>query len=120
MQWWRGALQLLSDQHVVAYHDSWPYFAHRFGLKIDIFLEPEPGVPPTASHLADVIQEMKRDHVKAILVEPYQDHRIVETVARATDAKLVEVSQSPGGIPGTDSYATLMNQLVRRVATALK
>jgi zinc/manganese transport system substrate-binding protein len=120
LQWWRGALQLLSDQHVAAYHDSWPYFAHRFGLNVDIFLEPAPGVPPSASHLADVIQEMKRDHVKAILVEPYQDRRIVETVARATDAKLVEVSQSPGGIPGTDSYTSLINQLVRRFAAALK
>ena len=120
LQWWRGALQLLQDQHVAAYHDSWPYFAHRFGLKIDIFLEPNPGTPPSASQLTDVIQKMKRDHVKAILVEPYQDRRIVETVARATAAKMVEISQFPGGTPGTDSYVSLINQIVKRLADAMK
>jgi zinc/manganese transport system substrate-binding protein len=120
LQWWRGALQLLQDQHVVAYHDSWPYFAHRFGLKIDIFLEPSPGIPPSPSHLSDVIQKMKRDHIKVIIVEPYQDRRIVDTVARSTEAKVVEFSQLPGGIPGTDSYVSLISQLVRRLADAMK
>jgi ABC-type Zn uptake system ZnuABC Zn-binding protein ZnuA len=120
LQWWRGTLQLLQDQHVVAYHDSWPYFAHRFGLKIDIFLERNPGIPPSASQLTDVIQKMKRDHIKAIIMEPYQDRRIVDTLARSTGAKVVELSQFPGGIPGTDSYVILMNQLVKRLADALK
>jgi zinc/manganese transport system substrate-binding protein len=120
LQWWRGDLQLVQDEHVAAYHDSWPYFAHRFGLKIDIFLEPSPGIPPSPSHLKDVIQKMKRDHVKVIVVEPYQDRRITDTVARSTEAKVVELSQFPGGIPGTDGYVGLVNQLVKRLADALK
>jgi zinc/manganese transport system substrate-binding protein len=120
LQWWRGALQGLQDPHVAAYHDSWPYFAHRFGLKIDIFLEPSPGLPPTPSHLTNVIQKMKRDHVKVIIVEPYQDRRIAAQVARASQAKVVEVSQLPGGMPGTDTYLNLINQLVKRFADALQ
>jgi len=120
LQWWRGALQRLQDEHVVSYHDSWPYFAHRFGLKIDIFLEPSAGVPPSASQLTDVILKMKRNHVKAIIVEPYQDRRIVDKVAHAAEAKVLELSQFPGGIPGTDSYAELINQLVKQLADSLK
>jgi ABC-type Zn uptake system ZnuABC Zn-binding protein ZnuA len=120
LQWWRGTLQLLQDQHVAAYHDSWPYFAHRFGLKIDIFLEPSPGTPPSASHLTEVIQKMKRDRIKVIVVEPYQDRRIAEKVARSAGASVVDLSQFPGGIPGADSYVTLINQLVKRLADALK
>lgn len=120
LQWWRGTLQQFQDQHVVAYHDSWPYFAHRFGLKIDIFLEPSPGTPPSPSHLTEVILKMKRDHIKLILVEPYQDRRIAEKVARSTEAKMVEVSQFPGGIPGADSYVSLINQLVKGLADAMK
>lgn len=120
LQWWRGALQLSQDQHVVAYHDSWPYFAHRFGLKIDIFLEPSPGTPPSPSHLKDVIQKMKQDHIKAIIVEPYQDRRIADAVARSSAATVVEVSQFPGGMPGTDSYTSLINQLVKQLADTMK
>lgn len=120
LQWWRGALQLFQDQHVAAYHDSWPYFAHRFGLKIDVFLEPSPGTPPSPSHLTDVIQKMKRDHTKLILVEPYQDRRIAEKVARAADASVIDLTQFPGGIPGTDNYVTLINQLVKVLADEMK
>src|SRR5437763_4874584 len=47
---WRAILQDLQDKHLAAYHDSWPYFAHRFDLKIDVFLEPKPGAPPTPAH----------------------------------------------------------------------
>jgi ABC-type Zn uptake system ZnuABC Zn-binding protein ZnuA len=120
LQWWRGALQLFQDQHVAAYHDSWPYFAHRFGLKIDIFLEPSPGTPPSASHLTEVIQKMKKDRIKLILVEPYQDRRIAEKVARASNASVIDVSQFPGGILGTDNYVSLINQLVKQLADAMK
>src|SRR6185312_13467102 len=56
---WHKLLAPFQGQTVVAYHDSWPYFAKEFGLKIDLFLEPKPGIPPTPAHLADVIVKMK-------------------------------------------------------------
>ena len=120
LQGWGAVMQSYKDLHVAAYHDSWPYFAHRFGLKIDIFLEPKPGIPPSPSHLTEVIGQMKSNHVKAIIVEPYHDRRIAEKVARSTDAKVIDFSQFPGGIPGTDSYVSLIDQLVKRLADALK
>src|SRR5216110_952458 len=59
LQEWGAAISPFKGQHVVAYHDSWPYFADRFGLNIDIFLEPKPGIPPSPSHLAEVIAQMR-------------------------------------------------------------
>lgn len=55
-----------------------------------------------------------------IIVEPYQDRRIAEKVERASGAKVVELSQFPGGIPGTDSYLSLINELVKQLADAMK
>ena len=120
VQGWRSILEPYKDQQLVAYHDSWPYFARRFGLKIDIFLEASPGIPPAPSHLTDVIQKMKEHHIKAILVEPYQDRRLAEKIARSADATVIDVAEFPGGIPGTDTYINLINQLVKRVADAVK
>src|SRR5262249_48524927 len=57
LQEWGAALFPFKGQSVVAYHDSWVYFAHRFGLNINIFLEPKPGIPPSPSHLAEVIDQ---------------------------------------------------------------
>jgi len=120
LQEWGAAMQPFAGQHVAAYHDSWPYFAHRFGINVDIFLEPKPGIPPSPSHLTEVISQMKAQHAKAVIVEPYHDRRIAEKVASATGAKVVEFAQFPGGISGADSYVSLIDALVSRLAAALK
>src|SRR5437762_4395962 len=87
LQEWGAAMLPFKGQHVVAYHDSWVYFAHRFGVNIDTFLEPKPGIPPSPSHLAEVIEKMKAQKMKAIIVEPFHDRKIAEKVAGATGAK---------------------------------
>ena len=120
LQQWGAAMLPFKGQNVVAYHDSWPYFAHRFGLNIDIFLEPKPGIPPSPSHLVEVIAQMKAKHIKAIIVEPFQNRKIAEKVASATGAKVVDFAQFPGGLPGTESYAKLIDALVARLTSALK
>lgn len=120
LQEWGTAMLPGKGQHVVAYHDSWPYFAHRFGVEIDVFLEPKPGIPPSPSHLAEVIQQMKAQNIKAIIVEPYHDRKIAERVASSTSAKVVDAAQYPGALPGTESYIKLIDALVSRLSGALK
>jgi len=120
LQQWGATLSPFKGQHVAAYHDSWPYFGHRFGLEIDIFLEPKPGIPPSPSHLAEVIGQMKAQKIKAVIVEPYHDRKIAERVASATGAQVVDFAQYPGALSGTDNYIKLIDALVSRLATALK
>src|SRR5262252_2574021 len=83
---WERKLAPFKGQQVVAYHNSWLYFGDRFGLKIDLFLEPKPGLPPTPTHLAEVIMKMKADNVRVILVDPYLNRRTAEAVAAKTGA----------------------------------
>jgi zinc/manganese transport system substrate-binding protein len=120
LQQWGAAMLPLKGQPVVAYHDSWPYFAHRFGVTIDIFLEPKPGIPPSPSHLAEVISQIKSQHIKAIIVEPFHDRKIAEKVASETGAKVVDFAQFPGGLPGTDSYVSLIDKLVSGLSAAMR
>jgi zinc/manganese transport system substrate-binding protein len=120
LQEWGAAMLPFKGQNVVAYHDSWPYFAHRFGVNIDTFLEPKPGIPPSPSHLAEVIEKMKTQKMKAIIIEPFHDRKIAERVASATGAKVVDFAQYPGGLPGTDSYVKLIDKLVANLSAALK
>jgi len=120
LQEWGAAMLPFKGQSVVAYHDSWVYFAHRFGLNIDIFLEPKPGIPPSPSHLAEVIEKMKAQKIKAIIVEPFHDRKIAEKVASSTGAKVVDFAQYPGAFPGTETYVKLIDTLVSRLAAAMK
>jgi zinc/manganese transport system substrate-binding protein len=117
---WQKQLEPFKGQQLAAYHNSWLYFGSRFGLKIDLFLEPKPGVPPTPTHLAGVILKMKQDKVHVIIVDPYLDRRTAEKVAEKTGAKVVDVSQFPGGVKGTEGgYIALMDYLVNAVSRAL-
>ncbi len=63
---------------VVTYHRSWPNFAERFGLDVIGYVEPQPGIPPSPGHTLDLIDEMKRQNVKILLVEPYFDLKTPE------------------------------------------
>jgi len=120
LQEWGAAMLPFKGQSVVAYHDSWVYFAHRFGLNIDIFLEPKPGIPPSPSHLAEVIEKMKAQKIKAIIVEPFHDRKIAEKVAGSTGATVVDFAQYPGALPNSDSYVKLIDVLVSRLSAAMK
>ena len=119
LQDWGKALLPFKGANIVAYHDSWVYFAHRFGFTIDTFLEPKPGIPPSPSHLAEVIAKMKASKSKAILVEPFHNRKIAEKVAASTGAKVVDFAQYPGALPNTESYIALIDALVSRLAAAL-
>ena len=120
LQEWGAAMLPFKGQTVVAYHDSWPYFARRFGITIDMFLEPKPGIPPSPSHLAEVIAQMKARNIKAIIVEPFHDRKVADKVAGATGAKVVEFAQFPGGLPGTDDYVALMDKLIKGLSSAMR
>jgi zinc/manganese transport system substrate-binding protein len=118
---WQAKLAPYRGQHVVAYHNSWLYFAARFGLKIEIFLEPKPGIPPSPAHLATVMAKMKEVQARVVIVDPYLSRRTAETVARSTGAKVVPVTQFPGGVKGTEGgYVAMMDYLVNALATALE
>jgi zinc/manganese transport system substrate-binding protein len=116
---WQKTLAPFKGRSLVAYHDSWPYFAREFGLKIELFLEPKPGIPPTPAHLAEVILKMKEESARVIIVDPYLNRRTADTVARETGATVVPVTQFPGGLKGTEGgYIQLVDQLVNSLAAA--
>ena len=117
---WQKQLEPFHGKSVVAFHNSWPYFARRFGIKIPLFLEPKPGIPPSPAHLAEVIARMKSERIGVILVEPYQNRKTAETVSAKTGAVVVEFTQYPGGVKGTEGgYVELVDYLVNRLTAAL-
>ena len=89
------------------------------GLSIVDELEPKPGIAPSPAHLAQVIGEMKRNDAKVILVQPFQNRKTAETVARQTGAAVLDTPQQPGAVSGTATYFDMVNNIVRELATGL-
>jgi ABC-type Zn uptake system ZnuABC Zn-binding protein ZnuA len=117
---WLKLLAPFAGTRVASFHNSWPYFARRFNLKMDLFLEPKPGIPPSPAQLASVLATIKREHIKAIVIEPHQNRHMAATVARETGARILDFAQYPGGIKGTEGdYLALLDKLVVTLATTL-
>src|SRR2546430_11919612 len=83
---WLAVMAPYRGAKVVTYHRSWPNFAKHFGLDVVDYVEPKPGVPPSPSHTFELINLMKAQHVKAILMEPYFDAKTPQSIAERTGA----------------------------------
>jgi ABC-type Zn uptake system ZnuABC Zn-binding protein ZnuA len=106
---WLADMKPFHGRKVVTYHNSAPNFAKHFGLNVVGFVEPRPGIPPTPSHTLDVINMMKRDHVKVIMVEPYFDRKTPDSIARETGGTVVEYLPSVGGVKEVTTYFQLFD-----------
>jgi zinc/manganese transport system substrate-binding protein len=117
---WQKKLEPYQGAKIVTYHKDFVYLAERFKLVVVSTLEPKPGIAPSPSHLARVIGEMKTAKAKVILVQPYQNRKTAETVARQTGATVLDLPQQPGATKGVETYFQLMDHMVTSLATALQ
>ena len=115
---WQKQLAPYRGAKIVTYHKDFGYLAERFGLTIVETLEPKPGISPSPAHLAGVIGKMKATNAKVILVQPFQNRRTAETVARQTGAAVLDIPQQPGARNGSTSYFDMMDYLVSTLAGA--
>jgi ABC-type Zn uptake system ZnuABC Zn-binding protein ZnuA len=119
-QRWNAQMAPLKGLKIVTYHRSWPNFAARFGLEVVGYVEPRPGIPPSPSHTLDLIQEMKRQNVKVIFVEPYFDLKTPNAIARDTGAKVLVMAPSVGGEKEVTDYFKLFDYDINLFLKALK
>jgi ABC-type Zn uptake system ZnuABC Zn-binding protein ZnuA len=118
---WTAMLAPFRDAKIVTYHNSWPNFMRRYGLNVAGFVEPKPGVPPSPSHLFQLISMMKEQKVKVIVMEPYFDRKTPQSVADRTGAQLIVLYPSVGGAKsGTDDYVQLFDTNIATLIQALQ
>jgi zinc/manganese transport system substrate-binding protein len=115
---WQRVLAPHRGEKIVTYHKDFPYLAQRFGLEILETLEPKPGIAPSPAHLSKVITTMKAANARVILIQPYQNRRTAETVARQTGAAVINAAQQPGAVKGVNTYFDVMDHLVGELSAA--
>jgi len=117
---WDATMAPYKGTKIVTYHRSWPNFVDRFGLDTIGYVEPKPGIPPSPSHTLELIEEMKRQNVKIILVEPYFDLKTPQSIANQVGGKVLVLAPSVGGTKEATDYITLFDYDVNTLAAALK
>jgi zinc/manganese transport system substrate-binding protein len=117
---WKSAVAAYKGLKIVTYHRSWSNFADAFGLDVIGYVEPKPGIPPSPAHTLTLIQEMKRQNVQIILVEPYFDLKTPNVIARDTGAKVLVMPPSVGGVPEASDYFRLFDYNIKLLGDAVK
>ena len=117
---WDADMAAFKGLKIVTYHNSGPNFAERFHLNVVGYVEPRPGIPPSPSHTFDLIQAMKRDGIKIILVEPYFDLKTPNSIADSTGAKVVVLAPSVGGVDKIATYFDLFEYDIKTLIAAIK
>jgi ABC-type Zn uptake system ZnuABC Zn-binding protein ZnuA len=116
---WSRVMAPYRGTRVVVVHETWPYFAERFGLKIVAALEPTPGVPPSPAYLATLIEHMRGAGIKVLIAEPSSNQSLVNEVAVRSGARVVTLIPSVGGDPKARDYLTLFDVNIKRLSDAL-
>ena len=117
---WLAMMAPYKGTKMVTYHRSFPNFAERFGLDIMGYVEPRPGIPPTPQHTLDLINEMKRQNVKLVLVEPYFDLKTPNSIGRETGAQVLVMPPSVGGVKEVTDYFKLFDYDINLLVDAIK
>ena len=117
---WGAALAPYHGAKIVVVHESWPYFARRFGLEIVAAVEPTPGVPPSPARLASLTAQMKQAQVRVLIAEPYSNDSLVSQVAARSGARVARLAPSVRAEPEARDYIALFDLDVARLAEALR
>jgi zinc/manganese transport system substrate-binding protein/zinc transport system substrate-binding protein len=115
---WETALAPLRGVPLVAYHNSWPYFARRFRLDFVGFVEPKPGVPPSPSHLAALIGTMQARQARIIVRQPHEPEKEVAFLAKRTGSAIVVLAASVGALPQAPDYISMFDRNVAALLSA--
>jgi len=106
---WEAKMAPYRNRKVVTYHRSWPNFCEHFGLVVVDYVEPKPGIPPSPVHTLEVINTMKREGIKLILVEPYFDLRAPNKIAQDVGGQVAVLLPSVGGVKQVTDYFQLFD-----------
>jgi zinc/manganese transport system substrate-binding protein len=114
---WKDGQKLaesLPSKSVFTYHRSWTYFADAFGLEVAGTVEPVPGIPPTARHLAELVQIAKSRHVGLLIQESYFSNDAARFLAREANVRAVVVTPSCD-TPAAGNYLAHFTQVLQAI-----
>ena len=115
---WEAQAAAVKGFKMVTYHKSWSYLSHWLGLVEVGYVEPKPGIPPSPSHIAQLIGFMLREHVKAVMVESFYPRNTAGLVADKAGAHLLILPSDVGAQPNIRDYFALVDSVVQKLLEA--
>lgn len=117
--WLKKALPFRGKK-VVAYHKNWAYFAETFGLEIIGYIEPKPGIPPSAKHVQYMVQMIKDQEIHLMLVASYFEKKSPQMIENRTGIKALFLPLFVEGMEGVENNFDLLNYWINQINTNIQ
>jgi zinc/manganese transport system substrate-binding protein len=102
---WSKRIKKANVKSVVSYHKTLTYFFDRFNIENSAILEPKPGIPPTASHILEVIGIIKQKKIPLIMIENYFDASTADRIKEEVPG--IRIASVPVSVNGTSDINSL-------------
>lgn len=117
---WLKKAEPFRGKKVIAYHKNWAYFAETFGLEIVGYIEPKPGIPPSAKHVQHMIQTIEDQQIKLMLVASYFEKNSPQSIADKTGIKAVYLPLFVGAMPQIRDNFQLVDYWIDQINMNIK
>jgi zinc/manganese transport system substrate-binding protein len=117
---WEKSGVPLKGMAIVVYHKNMSYLSNWLGLREIGSLEPKPGLPPTSSHLSELLANLARDPAKAIVRSAYNDPRPAEWLSERAKIPAVVLAFTVGGNERAQDLFSLYDDTLARLLAAAK
>jgi ABC-type Zn uptake system ZnuABC Zn-binding protein ZnuA len=116
---WERQLGPYRGARLIAYHNTWPYFARRFRFNIVDVIEIKEGVAPSPARLAKLAAIMREQAIRVIVQEPFEPEETSQLLARRTGAQVIKLAPSVGSVSAATDYRAMFDYNVEGLARAL-
>ena len=117
---WEKEAAPLKGVPVVVHHKAFTYFINWTGMREVASLEPKPGIPPTPSHLAELIDQMKSQPAKVIVYSSYNSPQAAQFLSERSKIPTVMLPFTVGGTEKAKDLFGLFDDMIGRLLGAVK
>jgi len=117
---WEARAAPLRGMEIATHHVAWVYLVNWLGLVDVAHLEPKPGIPPSASSLAGLLDTLKRHHVRAIVRLAYEPDRPSLWLSERIGVPALVLPHAPGATPAAKDLFAVFDEVVARLLEARK
>lgn len=117
---WQQQAASIKGKRIVVQHNVWAYLNEWLGMKVAASLEPKPGVPPTSSHLADVLGSLQSAPANAIVIAAYENPKAAEWLSDKTHLPVIILPYTVGGNDNAKDLFSLYDETISKLLGAIK
>lgn len=111
---WRKQATELQNIKVVGYHSTYRYLFEWLNIDQVADLEPNPGLPPTTSHLAQLAAR-SFNGVSGIVYSSHQSSDAADWLSQRTDLPIAVLAQSVGGREESEDLFALIDDSIQQL-----